>query len=289
MNNHGMRMRHLLLLALLAQSLELKAQGSLAEPHNLKESDKKVEVHVLRATAPSDLEVSPCWSSWALVTVEIDKSGFVAKADAEGSNDCALQVAKYNVSQWQFGPFPEGTQFPVKHNVLYTFRNEGPAATCTGPARVEFVLPGWVDVVSRPWKPIGDWGYLRRLYNREASSPTSSPDPDVRPLKVVAPEPPVIHEARWLKGRVEVEVGIDDSGKVISVIGTGAYTELVHISEENAREWKFDFTNPNIPPESFPLKRKITYTYNVRERGGVCPDTGYTVFHLPYGVEVKSE
>lgn len=88
--------------------------------------------------------------------LEINRDGKVQSVKASGADALLLKESEKNIRLWTFGPFAEGTSFPVRLKVQYTYRFEGEPDDKFLPPRVTITIPDRVEIVAWPPKPIPD-------------------------------------------------------------------------------------------------------------------------------------
>ena len=86
--------------------------------------------------------------------LEIDRKGKVQFLKASGADPLLLKASEKNIRLWTFGPFAEGTAFPVRLKVQYAYRFEGEPDDKFLPPRVVITIPDRVEIVVRPPKPM---------------------------------------------------------------------------------------------------------------------------------------
>jgi TonB family protein len=88
--------------------------------------------------------------------LEINREGKVRSVKVSGADALLQKESEKNIRQWTFGPFAEGTTFPVRLKVRYTYRFEGEPDDKFLAPRVIITIPDRVEIVARPPKPIID-------------------------------------------------------------------------------------------------------------------------------------
>ncbi len=82
--------------------------------------------------------------------LEIGEDGKVQSVRSSGAHILLLDESEKNIRQWTFGPYPEGTRFPVRWVVRYEYKLEGEEEYRMSPPRVVITLPNDVQIVARP-------------------------------------------------------------------------------------------------------------------------------------------
>jgi len=88
--------------------------------------------------------------------LEIGQDGKVESVKASGADALLRKQSEDNVRLWTFGPFCEGTAFPVRLEVKYTYKLEGDPEYYMSQPKVLITLPNQVELVARPPKPVPD-------------------------------------------------------------------------------------------------------------------------------------
>jgi len=88
--------------------------------------------------------------------LEIGRDGKVESAKASGAHPLLMEESEKNIRLWTFGPFPEGTAFPLKLAVRYAYKLDGEPEYYMSQPNVVITLPDRVQIVARPPKPIPD-------------------------------------------------------------------------------------------------------------------------------------
>lgn len=84
------------------------------------------------------------------VIVVIGADGRVTSANGMGADPVLVHASEQNAGKWVFGPFPSDCEFPVGHQISFTYRLEGKTSFVVTPSRVTTHLPDSVEIVARP-------------------------------------------------------------------------------------------------------------------------------------------
>ena len=82
--------------------------------------------------------------------LRIGEDGTVLSAEGSGAHPLLVQEAEKNIREWTFAMFPQSTEFPISHRIVFTYRLQGKPEYREPIPRVVLHLPDRVEIISRP-------------------------------------------------------------------------------------------------------------------------------------------